>query len=91
MQNAATQDPTFAGWWTGIGIGFIVVVVVVILVAFILTYASRILDQAITGIGAMDMARSNTDPVWGLQDINVSSTKIWRSAEKARHLLEGGS
>ncbi len=82
------QDPTFGGWWTGIGIGFAVVVIVVILVAMILTYAARIRDQAEIGIGAMDMARSNTNSVWGLQEINVSSTKIWRSAEKARGLLE---
>jgi hypothetical protein len=86
-----TVDPSFTGWWISIAIGFTVVVVVVICVAMILTYASRILDQAITGIAAMDMARSNTDPVWGLQDINVSATAIWRDAERARKLLEGGS
>jgi len=85
-----TTDPSFTGWWISISIGFAVVVVVVILVAMILTYAARILDQAVTGIGAMDMARSNTDPVWGLQDINVSATNIWRTAERARRLLEGG-
>ncbi len=85
-----TKDPTFLGWWIGIGIGFTVVVVVVILVAFILTYAARIRDQAQVGIGAMDMARSNTVSVWQLQEINVSATGIWRSAEKARTLLGGG-
>ncbi len=89
--SKATQDPSFLGWWVGISIGFAVVVVVVILVAMILTYASRILDQAITGIGAMDMARANTDPVWRIQEINVSSTSIWRTAEKARALLERGT
>ena len=84
-----TTDPSFTGWWISISIGFTVVVVVVILVAMILTYAARILDQAQTGIAAMDMARANTDTVWGMQDINVSATQIWRSAEKARMLLEG--
>jgi hypothetical protein len=85
-----TKDPEFLGWWIGIGVGFAIVVVVVILVAFILTYAARIRDQAQVGIGAMDMARSNTLPVWQLQEINVSATEIWRSAEKARSLLGGG-
>ena len=85
------QDPTFAGWWASIGIGFTVVVVVVILVAMILTYAARIRDQAEVGIGAMDMARSNTDPVWDLQDINGSASAIWRDAERARKILEGGT
>ena len=86
-----TTDPTFTGWWISIVIGFAVVVFIVICVAMILTYASRILDQAVTGIGAMDMARSNTDPVWALQDINVSAGDIWRNAERARRILEGGS
>ncbi|MGI9098636.1 MAG: hypothetical protein ACR2H2_09145 [Solirubrobacteraceae bacterium] len=82
---------SFTGWWIGISIGFAVVVVVVILVAMILTYAARIRDQAQDGIGRMDMARSNTNPVWRIQEINVSSTGIWRSAQKARKLLEGGT
>lgn len=80
---------SFTGWWVGISIGFAVVVVVVILVAMILTYAARIRDQAQDGIGRMDMARANTASVWRIQDINVSATSIWRSAEKARKLLEG--
>jgi hypothetical protein len=82
---------SFPGWWTGIGIGFLVVVIVVILVSMILTYAARIRDQADEGIGRMDMARANTVSVWRIQEINVSATGIWRSAERARKLLEGGS
>lgn len=85
-----TKDPTYAGWWASISIGFAVVVVIVILVAMILTYAARIRDQAQTGIGAMDIARTNTNAVWQLQDINVAASQIWRDAERARHLLEGG-
>lgn len=81
----------FTAWWISISIGFAVVVVVVVLVALILTYAARIRDQAIEGIGAMDMARANTDSVWRLQEINGSASGVWRSAEKARKLLEGGS
>jgi len=85
-----TQDPTYTAWWASIAIGFAVVVVVVILVAMILTYAARIRDQAQVGIGAMDIARTNTNAVWQIQEINVSATEIWRSAEKARALLGGG-
>lgn len=81
----------FTAWWISISIGFAVVVVVVILVAMILTYAARIRDQAQDGIGRMDMLRANTDPVWRIQDINVATTDIWRSAERARRLLEGGT
>ncbi len=77
------------GWWVGITLGFTIVAVVVVLVAMILTYAARISDQAQEGIKLMDDARANTDPVWRIQEINASSTNIWRSAEKARELLEG--
>jgi hypothetical protein len=81
---------SFTGWYVGTSIGFAIVTVVALLVALILMYAARIRDQAIEGIERMDMARSNTDPVWRLQDINVAASGIWRSAERARHLLEGG-
>ncbi len=77
------------GWWVGITLGFAIVAVIVVLVAMILTYAARISDQAQDGINLMDEARSNTDAVWQIQDINASTTNIWRSAEKARDLLEG--
>ncbi len=70
-------------------IGFAVVAIVVVLVAMILTYAARIVEQAKEGISLMDEARENTNPVWRIQEINASSTTIWRTAEKARGLLEG--
>lgn len=78
------------GWWIGLGIGFAIVGVVVVLVALILTYAARIADQARDGIERMDLVRSSTLPVWGLQDINVSASGIWRAAEAARKILQGG-
>ena len=75
-----SADPSFTGWWISISIGFTVVVVVVILVAMILTYAARILDQAVDGHRQRWTWRAPTrDPVWGLQDINVSATDIWRT------------
>ena len=86
-----TLAASYTGWWVGMGSGFLIVVVVVILVSMILTYAARIRDQAQEGIAWMDAARANTVSVWRVQDINVSATGIWRSAEKARKLLGGGS
>jgi hypothetical protein len=78
-----------AGWYIGLGIGFLIVAVVVVLVATILTLASRIGSQARTGIEAMDEARGATLPVWEIQKINSSATAIWRAAESARKLLGG--
>lgn len=80
---------SLTGWWVGMIIGFTIVAVVVVLVAMILTYAARISDQAQEGIERMDLARANTQAVWGIQDVNASATGIWRSAEKARGILEG--
>ena len=77
------------GWTIGLGIGFAVVVVVVIFVSLILMYAHRIADQAAVGIPAMDTARENTQAVWKIQDINRSTTGIWKAAEEARKVLGG--
>lgn len=87
---AATRSETYAGWYIGLGIGFLIVTVVVILVGMILSQASRIGHQALDGIELMDEARDASLPVWDLQLINVSATGIWRSAENARKLLTGG-
>lgn len=89
--NAETNAETYAGWYIGLAIGFIIVVVVVILVGMILMQASRIGSQALDGIDLMDEARENTLPVWDLQLVNSSATSIWKSAERARKTLTGGT
>lgn len=83
------REPEYDWWYIGLGIGFTIVVVVVILVATILTLAQRIGAQARTGISAMDELRVATLPVWELQKANTSITAIWRSAERARGIMEG--
>ena len=90
MLIAAANNEAYTGWYIGLGIGFLIVTVVVILVGMILSQASRIGHQALDGIELMDEARDASLPVWDLQQINVSATGIWRSAEKARQLLTGG-
>ena len=77
------------GFYIGIGIGVAVVLLVVVLVCMILTFAHKISQQALTGIGAMDVVRENTDGDWRLQDINRSATGIWKAAEAARKALGG--
>lgn len=79
-----------SGWWLGISIGLAIVVVVVILVMTIITLAHKIAGQATTGSRAMLDAYSNTMAVWRLRDINRSTSGIWRNAEAARKVLEGG-
>lgn len=92
MSNLLLADPVLAsvrGWWTGIIIGVIIVAVVVFLVMTIITQAHKIAAQAATGSRGMLDAYANTQAVWGLRDINRSTTGIWRAAEDARKVLEG--
>ena len=87
LQSVLAAD-SHTGWYAGLGIGFAIVAVVVVLVAMILMYAARIVDQARDGIERMDGARESTLPVWELQHVNTSITRIWRAAEAARGVLE---
>ena len=85
----AAANETYAGWYVGIGIGFLIVTVVVILVGMILSQASRIGHQALDGIELMDEAREASLPVWDLQVMNTQVSSIWRNAENARQLISG--
>ncbi len=87
--EGVSRSAEHAGWYIGLGIGFVIVAAVVVLVAFILTLASRIGSQAREGIERMDQARAATLPIWEIQKINSSTTAIWRAAESARRLLGG--
>lgn len=91
MELLNLADPVLAsvrGWWTGIIIGVIIVAVVVFLVMTIITQAHKIAAQAAQGSRGMLDAYANTMAVWGLRDINRSTTGIWRAAEDARKVLE---
>jgi hypothetical protein len=89
MLLAAASGDNYAGWYIGIGIGFLIVTVVVILVGMILSQASRIGHQALDGIELMDEAREASLSVWDLQVMNTQVSSMWRNAEKARQLISG--
>lgn len=91
LAQQVREGDNYAGWYIGLGVGFLVVVVVVILVALILMQASRIGRQALDGIERMDEARESSLSIWGIQKINVSLTNIWRSAESVRRILTEGN
>lgn len=91
VAQRVSEGDAHAGWYVGLGVGFLVVVVVVILVSMILMQASRIGQQALEGIERMDQARESSLAVWDLQQMNGSITSIWRSAESARKILTEGS
>lgn len=77
----------YTGWWIGLIIGFAIVVVVVIVVAAILTFASRIADQAREATAAVDEARQTTAALWDVQRMNQSANTLLETARGAAQAL----
>jgi Sec-independent protein translocase protein TatA len=76
-------------WYLGLTLGFIVVVAVVVIVAAILTFASRIGEQARTAIEALEQVRDSTAPLWEVRKTNASAVAILGAARAARGALAG--
>ena len=58
-------------WYLGLTLGFIIVTVVVIVVAVILSYASRIVDQTQVANEGLEDVRAGTAPLWVGQSILI--------------------
>ena len=84
-----TSGSPYLGWYVGLAIGFVIVVVVVIVVAAILTYASRIADQARAAVEAVDAAHDSTLGLWDLQRTNRALTDVLEALKAAGRELEG--
>ncbi len=80
----------YSGWWVGLFAGFGVVVVVVAVVAVLLTFASRLGDQAQDAIEAFDAARAGMDPLALLDGANEAAREVLAATRAARGLLPGG-
>jgi len=77
------------GFYLGLSIGFAVVVVVVIVVAALLTFASRIGDQAEIAAGALEQVRTNTAALPEVETTNEHALAILAGAKAARGALTG--
>ena len=77
-------DGSSSDWWLGLSIGFAIVVVVVIVVAVILSYASRIGDQAGRALGGLEEVRDGTAPLWEVRKTNNAAVAILEAARSAR-------
>jgi Sec-independent protein translocase protein TatA len=75
------------GFYVGLGLGFVVVVVVVVLVAMILTFASRIGDQAHAAADVIGEIRDNTTVLNEIQTTNRHATSILSAMQSAREVL----
>ncbi len=77
------------GFYLGLAIGFGIVVVVVAVVAVLLTFASRIADQAGTAAGALEQVRANTAALPEAETTNEHALAILGAAKAARGALTG--
>jgi len=82
-------EPSVAGWWTGLIIGFVLVVAVVVVVGALLAVASRINGQARAAAQALEVARSNTGSIDELKRTNSTLQSILKGAQSARQALGG--
>ncbi len=81
---------TYTDWYIGFSLAFIVIVVVVIIVGTILTFASRIADQARTAAGAVDVVRAQTTSLdTGVGQVNDSAIRILHMARAIRKIAVG--
>lgn len=90
LAQIASEEESLFGWYLGLVIAFAVIVVVVVIVASILTLAARINSQAQEGTRALDVGRSNTLPLWDVEQTNNSARNILAAAQAARGRLEEG-
>lgn len=74
-------------WYLGLTLGFVIVTVVVIVVAVILTYASRISDQAALANEGLEEVRTGTAPLWEVRKTNVAGVAILGAARTAREVV----
>ena len=76
---------TYTDWYIGLGLAFFVIVVVVIIVAFILTMAARIADQAAEAEAGVDTVRAqSTSLADGVDRVNDSAVRILHMARALR-------
>ena len=73
-----------SSYYVGLGLGFLVVVVVVVLVALILTFASRLVDQAHGAADVMATVRDNTGVLAELQTTTDHANAILAAIQAGR-------
>jgi Sec-independent protein translocase protein TatA len=86
MMILASQN---TGFYVGLILSFAAVALVVALVAVILTFASRIADQAETAAGALEQIRESTEILPAVNQTNEHALAILEDARTARKALTG--
>jgi hypothetical protein len=74
-------------WYVGWVLGGVVVVIAATLLLTIIFLGRRIVSQADDITAALDGTRGNTDPLWGVKQININLDRINRGLAAAREAL----
>lgn len=80
---------SYAGWYIGLTIAFVLIVVVVAIVATILTLALRIVEQAHQAIAGLQAVRENTSILPAIPSVNQTGLAILSAAQTARAVAGG--
>ena len=76
-------------WYVGWVIAAVVVVIAATLLLTIIFLGRRVASQANDITAALDGTRKNTDPLWGVKQINITLDRINRGLVAARRALGG--
>jgi Tfp pilus assembly protein FimT len=76
-------------WYVGWVIAAVVVVIAATLLLTIIFLGRRVTSQADDITAALDGTRKNTDPLWGVKQININLDRINRGLVAARRALGG--
>jgi hypothetical protein len=79
-----------SAWWLiGWMIGVVVVLIAATLLLTIIGLGRRIVRQADEITASLDATRRNTDPLWGVKQININIDRINKGLAAARKALGG--
>ena len=76
-------------WYVGWAIAAAVVVIAAVLLLTIIALGNRIVRETDDITAALDGTRGNTDPLWGVKQININIDRINRGLAGARRALGG--
>ena len=74
-------------WYVGWVIGGVVVLIAATLLLTIIFLGKRVARQADDITESLDGTRKNTDPLWGVKEININIDRITKGLAAARKAL----
>jgi hypothetical protein len=77
------------GWWVGLVLGIVVIAVAAAIVIAVVLLARRIAAQARGAVEGVEVVRTQTDALAGIEQINDSGVRILHAARALRKVAVG--